>query len=363
MRLLSLMMVWACSEPPPQTSPPIVVAEVGGIDLAIDDSGVAWASWVADDVVYVARSDGGAFSAGFAVSDETLQPTVGTARRPHLAVDGSRIAVTVSDGVTPDAQVWLFIADRDSLQFSGTLLGETGITDSLDQPTVTFDNGEIWVAWKFGIDHEYGIAIGRESLDFAPVVVTGFPGQPCECCPHELTVTDRQPILVQRGNERDLREIYLGVVEPDGTADVHRVSQNDWIVSGCPFDGPVTARTDSGRLIASWVDGTRGDARAWVSRSDDGGVTWDDATVILPDSERAQAWPSVAAAGDEVWLTVEEIWQRTRLFHSADGGLTWEEEIVAMDLVDAVVASGGGLTGMIGLDSDSHLVWSPLGSH
>ncbi len=359
-----LVLVGACaSEPDERPTPePAEPVEVAGIDVAVDAEGTTWVSWVSDDDVFVARSEGGTLSEGFQVTTGGHGPTVGTARRPHLAVDESRVAVTFSDGVTPDAEVWLYLADRDTLDFTGHLLGQTGVNDTLDQPTVAFGDGEVWVAWKFGKDHEYGLALGRESEGWSPTVVTGFPGQPCECCPHELTISGSDVVVVQRGNELNLREIYLGFVATDGAAEVYRVSKNDWIVAGCPYDGPATTRTGSGRLIATWVDATLGDARAWVSRSEDGGVTWDDADLILPESERSQAWPSLAADGEDVWMTVEEIWLRTRLFHSADGGVTWEEEAVAEDLVDALVASGGGQTSMIGLNADDHLVLSVLGS-
>jgi len=364
MALFSLL-IFACIEPPPESPAPVPIAdevEAAAIDLAIDDAGRAWVSWVSDDRIFVAHSDGGPFTEGISVVGSGYRPSVGTARRPHLAVDDERIAITFTDGVTPEAEVWLFTGDKISLDFEGRLLGETGVNDTLDQPTVAFDDGEIWVAWKFGKDHEYGIALGTETDDYAPTVVSGFPGQPCECCPHELTIVEGQPILVQRGNELDLREIYLGFLDEEGVADVHRVSKNDWILAGCPYDGPETTRMADGRVLATWVDATLGDARAWVSRSDDGGSSWDDATQVLPDSDRSQAYPRLTSNGEDIWLSVEEIWSTTHLFHSADGGVTFEEQMVAVDLVDVQLASGGGTTGMIGLDSDDHLVWSPLGS-
>jgi len=337
--------------------------EVAGVDLVVDEEGVVWVSWVGtDDAVYVARRRDGLFADPVKVTDSTRVPTVGTARRPHLAVDGERVAVVFTEGVTPEARVWLYVAEREALRFEETLLGETGVNDTLDQPTVALDQGEVWVAWKYGKNHDYGIAIARESEDYGPVPITGFPGQPCECCPHELTLMDGQPVLVQRGNESDLREIYLGFVDDQGVADVHRVSWNDWIVPGCPYDGPVTARTASGRVLASWVDATGGEARAWVSRSEDDGRSWDVADVVLPESERSQAWPQLATDGEQVWLTIEEIWRRTRLFTSPDGGTTWTELPVEEDVVDAQLASGGGTIGMIGLNAEDHLIWSDLGS-
>jgi hypothetical protein len=360
---IPLFVLLGCKEPVPRaSSPPSTVQpiEAEGIDLAVDADGVAWASWVSDGAVFVARSTGGPFEEPVRVTEPGVAPTVGTARRPHLAVDDARIAVTFTDGVSPQADVWLYVAERESLVFSKTLLAKTGVHDTLDQSTVVFDGGEIWTAWKVGTDHDYGIVLARESQAFDPVYVTGFPGQPCECCPHELTVLDGTPILVQRGNESDLRDIYLGFVDDLGAADVHRVSWNGWIVPGCPYDGPVTARTGSGRWVATWVDATQGDARAWVSRSDDGGRLWDTAEVVLPDTERSHAWPQVVASSDRLWLTVEEIWQRTHLLESADGGQTWVERLLDEDLVDAQLASGGGLTGLMGLNADDELVWSVL---
>ena len=362
---LSLLILAACqATPDPAPGAEVLAGDVvaGGVDLAIDDSGTAWISWVADDEVFVARSDGGSFTPGKSIGVGDRTPSVGTARRPRLAVDDERIAVAFSDGVTPDAEIWLYVADKTTLDFSGQLLAETGRHDTLDQPTLAFDGGEIHVAWKFGLDHDYGIAIGRESDNYTPVEVYGFPGQPCECCPHELTMVDSDVVLVQRGNELDLREIYLGFVDDAGQAEVHRVSQNDWLVAGCPYDGPSTTRTDSGRWLATWIDATLGDARAWVSASDDGGVTWGAGLVVLPDGDRSQAWPNLTSNGDDVWLTVEEIWLRTRLFHSGDGGMSFEEQTMDEDIVDTQLASGGGRAGMIGLDRDDHLVWWALGS-
>lgn len=338
-----------------------------GPAVAVAGDGSVWVSWVegtgADTSLAVAWSpDGSRFSAPVTWALGEAAPIASLARRPRIAVSEDRVAVVFADGIYPDARVWLHVADRSRLDdVDVRLLDETGPDqDTLDQPTVAFaPDGSLWASWKVGLDHDVALVLAGEGDDFAIAPVDGFPGLPCPCCPHELGFDGDVPVMMQRGDELDLREIYLGRRQTDGSFAASRVSRNGWVVGGCPFDGPRWARLDDGRWLAAWMDATPGEPSVWTATSDDG-VTWSDGERALPDATEPLAFPVPVVSGETVWLVAEELFQRARLLRDDGAGLV-EEPLTTPGgaLLQVDGAAGGGNAGLVGI-ADGAVWFVPL---
>ena len=92
----------------------------------------------------------------------------------------------------------------------------------------------------------------------------------CECCQTDAAAVEDGLVVVYRDRtEVEVRDIFAarridGVWQPPV-----RVSRDDWLVRGCPVNGPaVDARGDE--VVVAWFDGAQG-SRVQVAFSDDGG--------------------------------------------------------------------------------------------
>ncbi|MEQ1504989.1 MAG: sialidase family protein, partial [Myxococcota bacterium] len=194
---------------------------------------------------------------------------------------------------------------------------------------------------------------------YVPTVVDdGTRGQPCECCPVDLQVyPDGDTVMVFRNNIDNVREIYLLDAPTGGPfTQTAKVSDTRWEISGCPFDGPVLGRTED-TLVATWVDGTLGDNYAFFAHSPDRGHTWSPSAQVFPANDNSMTWPTATAAEDgSIWLSIEEIWHRTLLAHSVDGGATWAEvEDPGEPLFVGELGAGDGRVGLVGITEDGEL--------
>ena len=121
-----------------------------------------------------------------------------------------------------------------------------------------------------------------------------------------------------------MRDHSLARVEGD-VPEVRRVSVDDWVIAGCPHQGPALSIAADGAYHAAWFSaGARQDG-LFHSRSEDGGRTWSPALKIGSSETSSRA--DVLAAGGQTHLA----WKESRpsggtavlVRRSADGGRTW----------------------------------------
>lgn len=137
-----------------------------------------------------------------------------------------------------------------------------------------------------------------------------------------------------------------------GTEDVKvdHVSPDAAVESEAP-----RACVQEGTTYVVWQDDRDGETAVYLNLSVDGGVTWRDGDEQLNTGSAAAGAPTIACAGDDVWVVYEderdgELRNRNiRVNHSSDRGRSWLEEDVlldgdtdgaAMSLAPTVVASG-----------------------
>lgn len=339
-----------CSPPPVAQDGTVGLGLSGspadGVDLEADADGDVWVGWVEAGRYRLTHGDGVRFSAAIDLGEASAS----LARRPRLAVGDGRVAVVRSDGITNDARVVLRLGDAAGFETIVLDALDGSTLDVLDQPTVAFSDGAVVASWKVGFNHDTAIAVARETDGFTREIVTALP-PPCPCCPHEVAFAEGDLMLLQRSDQANLREIHLGR-ERNGQMVTSRVSWNDWVVAGCPFDGPKIA--NDGGLVVTWMDGTPGRATVWVARSDDGGATWSQGVPVL-DRDLEQVFPNVVATADALWLTVEALFEATWVLRSEDGGETWDE-VARLPLTGVDLAPGG----LAGIDAGGVVRFVPL---
>lgn len=106
---------------------------------------------------------------------------------------------------------------------------------------------------------------------------------------------------------------------------------------------PSIAAADDGTLVAAWADARAGGENVFVRRSDDGGVTWTDATAVSdePGAQRSLPVVSMAPGGRVDVLYYERDSERSMdamLAYSTDGGDSFQHVRVSSASFDPETA-------------------------
>jgi len=109
----------------------------------------------------------------------------------------------------------------------------------------------------------------------------------CECCPTSAAVTSRGPIVVYRNRvappgarpediryeTATVRDIYLTRLENSHWSEPNRVYADNWVINGCPDNGPAVDASGNDVVVAWWTGG--GDQpHVSVAFSKDSGTTF-----------------------------------------------------------------------------------------
>lgn len=128
----------------------------------------------------------------------------------------------------------------------------------------------------------------------------------CDCCDTSAATTSQGPIVVYRdraeGEIRDIAAAGGAIAEP------RLVSEDGWVMPGCPVNGPAVV-ADGDRVVVAWYTGSPG-ARVQAAFSGDAGATF--AAPIEVDRTAGASVPvgrvDIVLDGDEaivVWLRSE----------------------------------------------------------
>lgn len=102
----------------------------------------------------------------------------------------------------------------------------------------------------------------------------------CECCPTDSTVVDGRSVVVYRDrSDEEVRDIALVRETEAGWSAPISISSDDWLIRGCPVNGPaIDAVGDT--VAVAWF--TAGDhrPRVQVAFSTDGGASFADPIVV-----------------------------------------------------------------------------------
>ncbi len=112
----------------------------------------------------------------------------------------------------------------------------------------------------------------------------------CECCPTSLAAIEGGSIAVYRDRDADERRDMSAIHINRGDAPVHiELPQDDWVIAGCPVNGPSIASHGDQLAVAWYAGGEHPGVR--VSRSGDQGQHW--STPQMIGTEDATGRPAV----------------------------------------------------------------------
>jgi len=102
----------------------------------------------------------------------------------------------------------------------------------------------------------------------------------CECCSTSAAVTDQGPVAVFR--DRSSEEIRdIGIVRRVGEAwtAMATVASDDWLIEGCPVNGPEVAAAGN-RVAVVWYTAGGSGPKVQIAFSSDAGVSFDPPRVV-----------------------------------------------------------------------------------
>jgi prepilin-type processing-associated H-X9-DG protein len=118
-----------------------------------------------------------------------------------------------------------------------------------------------------------------DGLPFEPSrQVNGGPiDTSCECCNIEITSIGEDEVFVAyMSNLRYVRDMFVSRSSDGGWTfdDPVQVNEDHWLVPACPITGPRMVAETNGHLNIVWLDGHEGVSNVYYARSTDGGRTF-----------------------------------------------------------------------------------------
>ena len=187
-------------------------------------------------------------------------------RGPRIAVgkDGVLHVVWAPQWPPGGDQVW-YSQTRDGLDFTPQR-DIRQVPKPHDEPNVTADGqGNVYATWldsrspadpNSPVAAPIYLAVSHDNgATWAPSekIRSDYPGNFCGCCmPRPFLGADGSIYLAARGGYQNVRDIWLLHQLPDQTWKSTRISNNNWILNGCPMSGPSTAMGPDGIDVA-WM--------------------------------------------------------------------------------------------------------------
>lgn len=201
------------------------------------------------------------------------------------------------------------------------------------------DNGDVGVYWidtrLMSEEDTAGAVFAALSKDGGETFATDgiiFEDNVCPCCQLAAAEGDDKIYLSSRRVfENTYRDAAIAVSGNSGKSFGNRipVGEGRWEIQGCPLKRIDVATSNDTIFTASYTQGAD-PAGVYLSRSTDGGKSYESAVAIHPDARVADAPALSADSNSHVWL----VWhakttgkRRVFLQVSADAGDTWSSPI------------------------------------
>lgn len=311
-------------------SPPVSVASVsfgsanprfallpGGVPVAV------WGKATTTPKIWCARWDGSAFTTPVEVNTGGLLPglydfagiDVATAGQKVFVVfektdSGPGIFLVRSDdgGDTWQDPDTVFIAPSDMLVTISAIA-----VDGAGNPMVSF-------LLQTSTETNAHVHLARSidgGLTFPTSTNASFPvdgGQACECCYQDILPLGGDTVFVAfRANRSNLRDMWITRSTDGGeTFDTAcDIDAQDWVVNACPFSGPQMARLAGDSLLAVWMSKGNGMVRVYASTLHGGTMAKGQefgfpGSSGVPAIAYSQNHPDVAGQRDTVAVVWEE---------------------------------------------------------
>jgi hypothetical protein len=323
--------------------------------LAIDAAGhvyLAFASQTGDAecaLLLADSSDGGeAFSEPRVVLTTGIFTTVSESRgrrierrtrmMPHLATWQDRLYLSwVSAGDQREEVVMQFAESSDG---GATWSEPIDVHQSREaRPTFTGmgvgDDGTVACSWldnRNGVQQPFAAVRWAGDAGFSPeqMVYAGPDAAGiCPCCPTSAIVAGDAVRVAFRGNEADMRDMWISRLDADlnAFAPPECVVEPTWEFSGCPHDGPSMAETSAG-LHMAWMDAHSGSERIYLTTMPEGHPDSDSRASVLAFAaaeDVTQGHPHITADGTRLHLVWDQSLPNSETRHVEAADQTGEE--------------------------------------
>lgn len=174
--------------------------------------------------------------------------------------------------------------------------------------------GMIWLDGRkySGASHtsHSGHGGGEMTLRFARINPEGklleqteLDGRTCDCCQTALAPTSDGLIAVYRNRSaEEVRDIAYMLYIEGRWSEPKILQQDNWMIKGCPVNGPAIDAEEN-KVAVAWFTAAEGKPMVKLTRSEDGGKSWNEAVIIdesepvgrvgvslLPDGSTAVSW-------------------------------------------------------------------------
>lgn len=205
------------------------------------------------------------------------------------APDGSLVAHWLEKVATPPYAYHVRLSRSEDGGGSWEALGRLHGDDSPQEHgfvSWVVDQGALRAFWLDGAAMGRGepMALHTALVDGAEVrEETQLDERVCECCATAAASVAAGSVVVYRDrSETEVRDIAVARRTADGWSEPRRVREDDWVMPGCPVNGPAVA-TEGDRLAVGWFTAAGGRPRVLVALSEDGGAGFGEAIELDRD--------------------------------------------------------------------------------
>src|SRR5690606_7320477 len=123
----------------------------------------------------------------------------------------------------------------------------------------------------------------------------------CDCCQSELAMTTQGPVLAYRDRTTaEVRDIVVVRMTPDGCSEPVLVHPDNWVMAGCPVNGPAIA-SQGDNVVVAWFTAADDKPMVQVARSTDAGASFRQ-PVVLEEGNTVQGRTAIAIDGKQAWI-------------------------------------------------------------
>ncbi len=251
---------------PIQLAPSEIVAKANQPQLAAARDGTIWATFGANDVIYVCSSkdNGRTYSTPVAVNLPSGRMPLGMRRGPRIAANKSRVVVSAIFGAQGGGKDGDLLAWRsgDGVKWEGpeTITDTPGAArEGLHAMGVGLDEAfvTVWLDLSGKGTKIMGAFSSNGGRDWSAnkIVALSPDGSVCECCHPSLGFGPFGEVAAMfRNSLGGARDMFVAT-SPDGGrswAPATKIGMQTWEIAACPMDGGAVSFDSGGGLVSVW---------------------------------------------------------------------------------------------------------------
>ncbi len=151
------------------------------------------------------------------------------------------------------------------------------------------ENGGFYISWLDGrfTGGGHGGSKGAMTLRTAEITTEGekinelqLDSRACDCCQTSMAMTKKGPLVVYRDrSERETRDIYFTQKIGEAWTEPKAVSNDGWVINGCPVNGPKVVSSNE-EIAVAWFTAAFDHPEILVSFSKNGVVNFNNPVVL-----------------------------------------------------------------------------------